>query len=104
MNLLQTLQPLYYFFIKKKSSLLQNDVPYPYQWHGLYSSPIGKARPGRMTIINNQQAPQLAQLIDEPQQLAQLATDVLAAVFTRSQPYRTHLAYNESALVQQPCL
>ena len=92
------------FFIEKKSRLLLKDVPYLYHWQGLYSSPIGKARPGRMAIINDQQAPQLAQLIDEPQQLAQLATDGLADVFTRSQPYRTHLAYNESALVQQPCL
>ena len=29
---------------------------------------IVKKRPGRMTIIKDQQAPQLVQLIDEPQQ------------------------------------
>jgi len=44
----------------------------------------------------------MAQTQNHP--LAQLATDVLAALLTRSQSYRTHLAYNESTLVQQPCL
>jgi len=43
-----------------------------------------------MAIINDQQAPQLAQL----------ATDVFAALFARPQPYRAHLAYDESTLVQ----
>ncbi len=55
---------------------------------------IVKKRPGKMAIIGDQQAPQLAQL----------ATCVLAAIFVRSQPYRTHLADDESTLVQQPCL
>ena len=89
---------------------------------------IVKKRPGRMAIIDDQQAPQLAQLIDQPQQaqrsfwtakafhgqclmaqtqnnqLAQPATDVFAALFTRSQPPRAHLADDQSTLVQQPCL
>jgi hypothetical protein len=33
-------------------------------------------------------------------QLAQLATDVFAALFARSQPHRAHLADDESTLVQ----
>ena len=36
--------------------------------------------------------------------LAQLATDVLATVSARYQPDRTHLAYNQSTLVQQLCM
>jgi hypothetical protein len=36
--------------------------------------------------------------------LAQLATDVFATLFARSQPHRAHLADDESTLFQQPCL
>ena len=55
---------------------------------------IVKKRPSRMAIIKDQQAPQLAQL----------ATDVFAALFASSQPHRAHLADDESTLAQQPCL
>ncbi len=34
-------------------------------------------------------------------QLAQLATDVFAALLARSQPHRAHLANDESTRVQQ---
>ena len=110
------------FFLLKKSRLLRNDVSYFSQCgvDGL----IVKKRPGRMAIINDQQAAQLAQLIDEPQQaqrsfwtakafhgqwfmaqtqnhqLAQLTTDVFAALFARSQSHRVHLADDQSTLVQ----
>ncbi len=46
------------FFLLKKSRLLRNDLPYFNQCgvDGL----TAKKRPGRMTIINDQQAPLLA--------------------------------------------
>jgi len=34
-------------------------------------------------------------------QLAQPATDVLAALFARAQPYRAHPTHDQSTLVQQ---
>ena len=36
--------------------------------------------------------------------LAQLATDVFAALLARVQPHRAHLVNDQSTLVQQPCL
>ncbi len=51
---------------------------------------IVKKRPGTMAIIDDQQAPQLAQL----------ATDVFASRFARPQPHRAHLVDDESTLVQ----
>ena len=52
---------------------------------------IVKKRPGRMTIMAQTQN----------HQLAQLATDVFAALLARSQPHRAHLANDESTRVQQ---
>jgi hypothetical protein len=65
LKLSQTRQPLYYCFYLKKSRLLPNDVPYFNQCgiDGL----IVKKRPGKMAIINDQQAPELAELVDQPQ-------------------------------------
>ncbi len=44
----------------------------------------------------------MAQTQNDP--LAQLATDVFAALFARSQPHRAHRADDESTRVQQPGL
>jgi len=49
LKLLQTWQPLCYFFIEKNPRLFRNDVPYFNQRHGLYSSPIGKTRPSKIS-------------------------------------------------------
>ena len=51
---------------------------------------IVKKRPGTMATIDDQQAPQLAQL----------ATQVLAAIFARFKSDRTNMAYDENTLVQ----
>ena len=51
---------------------------------------IVKKRPGTMAIVNNQQAPRLAQL----------TTDVFTALFARPQPHTAHLADDQSTRVQ----
>jgi len=62
---------------------------------------IEKKRPGKMTIIKDQQAPQLAPLIDQPQQAQRSFWTAKAFHGYISENYQIHCSYeDQSALVQ----
>ena len=70
---------------------MRNDVPYFNQCgvDGL----IVKKRPGTMAIIDDQQAPQLVQLIDEPQQAQRSFWTAKAFHGYISDPYQIQCSY-----------